>query len=123
MKIRTKIRGIAKGRAPRMLAAVALAGAATAGTLAATAPAASAAASPTYWVTVNGARLRDAPSTTHGRIIDSANKGNGFTVYCWTHQDLNPNGWVWYYGNLWGGRTGYMYYELLRTTAGYIPQC
>lgn len=117
-------------RVSHLVGATALAAAATVGTMATTASAASAeptsspvSASDTrdyvrvpskvFWLYANDARLRSGPTTAVNNVIDSANAGNGFTSTCWTQDNFGSVGYVWHYGTLWGGGTGYMRADML----------
>jgi hypothetical protein len=104
MKTKTAVAGLG-------VAAIALGSLLTAAPAASAAPTATAAAPSKVTllhVVVNGARLRSAPD---GSIIETGiNAGNGFDAYCWP---MGTGAHFWFYGHVWGGKTGYMRDDML----------
>lgn len=68
------------------------------------------------WVGADHARLRTVPSTARGRVVDSANSGNGFTADCWTQDNFSHAGMIWFHGTIWGGKSGYMRVDMFRNS-------
>lgn len=95
----------------------------TAGPAATSAAASARAESVTMWIWMNGARLRSAPTTSRDNVIDSANAGNGFQADCWTQENFSHEGFIWFHGTIWGGRTGYMRADMFPAPDGPSQRC